>query len=95
MGRPLGDNLMETRDGTIVTYSELQRTKRARRSARSDSQIVSARVALHPDGLKRCKKCQHQLPFHAFRDSRREADGLAPHCYGCRPSAPDQEAEDA
>ncbi|QEO10563.1 hypothetical protein [Protaetiibacter larvae] len=75
----------------IVTARERQRFKRANRLARTDDQIVAARIARHPDGLKWCPGCQRQLPFHAFAESRREVDGLSPRCFGCRAHRDEQE----
>ncbi len=95
MGIPLADGRTQLRSGQIVTAAERQRFKRAQLAARTQDQIISSRIAMHPDGTKRCRKCGYSLPFHAFGALIREADGLNPRCYGCQRPDTDQENEDA
>lgn len=91
MGRPAGPGFTETRSGVVVSNGELQRRKRARRIARTEDQIIAARLRAHPDGLKVCHGCKRPLPFHAFAALTREVDGLNPHCFGCRDARKNKE----
>ncbi len=54
-----------------------------RNAERSATELSSDQERLHPDGLKRCRKCKQWLNLQAFSLKRRTADGLNPNCRDC------------
>lgn len=64
-------------------YSERSKTKRAKLSQRSDSQIVEDQIRIHPQGSKTCVYCQEYYPLHEFQKDRTGSDGLSSECKNC------------
>jgi hypothetical protein len=81
-------HIAEQKEASRLAAKERVRHKRYIRNgiaiARSDSQILSDRIAAHPDGLKTCRACKVPQPFHHFGPMRQELDGLHTRCFGCR-----------
>ena len=59
------------------------RTRIARRSARTDAEVIADRNAAHPDGLKRCRG-GHTAPIDEFHGNRTKLDGLNDYCRPCQ-----------
>lgn len=63
----------------------IQERQRAQKySQRTEEQINLDCQKLHPEGTKRCRKCQGSLSLAEFHRSRNKSDGLNVDCKTCR-----------